>query len=134
MKVIIKKTKEIKDVSFGYAVNFLFPQNLALIANKKNIKLLKKEEEAKKKKTKIEGKKYLRLAKKLDGKEFIIKVKGGKQKLFGSVTKKNILQALPEKDKAIKVLLEEPIKKLGEYKIKLKINKQLITIKIKVKK
>jgi len=74
------------------------------------------------------------LAKKLDGKEFIIKVKGGKQKLFGSVTKKNILQALPEKDKAIKVLLEEPIKKLGEYKIKLKINKQLITIKIKVKK
>lgn len=133
MKVIIKKTKEIKEVSFGYAVNFLLPQNLALALTKKNLEFLKKEKQNQLKKQRLIEKENQDLVKKLANKTFTLKVKAGKKKIFGSITKKDIIKILKVKADKVKVLLEKPIKKLGKYNIDLKIGNQKTTIKVEVK-
>lgn len=125
MKVIIKKTGEIKDVAFGYAVNYLIPKGLAERATEEKIK-------------KLEEKKNLLIIQKNEEKELlqkelqriknqkiIIKVKTAKgKKTFGSVTKKQILNKLGLAKNKAKVLLEKPLKELGKHKIKIKIGNQ----------
>ena len=47
MKVILKDTNIVKDVPLGYAVNYLLPKKLAVIATKAKLAALKKEKDAK---------------------------------------------------------------------------------------
>lgn len=133
MKVIILKTNEIKEVSFGYAVNYLFPKGLAVLATDEKIELIKhKQLEDKAKKTQQQLEDQM-MAQRLAGKEITIKAKVGKgKKLFGSITKKEIIQALGVEGKRVEVILTEPIKKLGEHKIELKIGVERVTIKVEV--
>jgi len=131
MKVIFKKTKEVKDVQLGYAVNYLLPQGLAVIATAKKLKELKKEK-AKVKVEKTEDKlKNRQWAEKLDGKVVELKVTAGKSgKIHGSITKKEIAKELEILKTNIE--LDKPIKKVGEYEVGLKFGQVRAKVKIKL--
>ncbi len=131
MKVIIKKTKEVKEVSLGYAVNFLLPKNLAVVATKTKLAALKKKEVEAKQQKKASKMKDRQQAEKLDGKVITLKVKAGKSgKVHGSITKKEIAKEFDILK--TNIVLEKPIKKVGEHEIKLKFGKVSAKVKLKL--
>lgn len=131
MKVIL--IEDVKDVGSigdiiqvkpGYARNFLFPRNLARPATEANQKVV---EEVKRKKQMVivrEKKAAEELREKLSLASCTISVEAGDDdKLFGSVTAQDIAQAFEEEGLPIdkrKILLDEPIKKLGVYNVTVK--------------
>jgi large subunit ribosomal protein L9 len=132
MKVILTKTNEVKNVSLGYAVNYLLPKKLGIIATKKRL------EELKVKKVEIEtaGKEKnhadRQQAERLDGKVIEFSKTSGKAgKIHGSITKKELAMEL----KVLKTNIElpEPIKKVGEYTVDLKFGDAKAKIKVVVK-
>jgi len=140
MKVIFKKTGQIKDVSFGHAVNYLIPQGLAVQATDEAIlKLQNKLAASKIEESLIKNQKdslKAAILSKLSGKELIIKAKAGKNgKLFGAITKKALAKTLGVEKQSI--VLGKPIKKIGEHKINLKLGSgagTTVTVKIEAKK
>lgn len=133
MKVILKqdvkglgKKGEIINASDGYARNFLFPRNLAAEATQGSIKEheLQKANEAKKKAKDLQDAKEL--ARELSEATVTIKVKAGENgKLFGSITSKDIAEALKSQcnydvDKK-KIVLDEAIKVAGTYNVEIKV-------------
>lgn len=117
---------DLVNVKEGYARNFLIPKGFAVEANPKNIKALEHEkrkihELAKKAKASAEE-----LALKVSGATVTIKAKAGEEdKLFGSVTAMDIADALKKEGMEIdrkKIVLDEPIKRLGNYTINVKIH------------
>lgn len=134
MKVILKKTNEIKDISPGYALNYLIPQGLAVLATEEEIKRLEIEKLRESEKQQEKEKEDKALAEKLRGARIKIAVKTGKaKKLFGSVTKAKIKKALKDlKVDAgrVEVALDKPIKKTGKYKIDLKVGSKKVRIEI----
>jgi len=142
MKIIILKEVnglkpgEIKEVSNGYAKNFLIKNGFAKPATEVNIKLLETEIAKLKK---IEEEKIIALqkeAEKIDGLVIEIKVKTGEDnKIFGSITSKNIAQAIIEKGYMIdkKNISAENIKEIGDHSIEIKFGNNIsstITVKV----
>ncbi|MBU1006355.1 MAG: 50S ribosomal protein L9 [Candidatus Omnitrophica bacterium] len=130
---------EIIQVADGYARNYLFPKNLAKPATDTNLKII---DEIKKKKTSSlakEKKEAEALKEKIALISCTISVEAGDDdKLFGSVTAQDICEAFIaeglELDKR-KIVLEEPIKKLGVYQITVKIHPEVTgTVKVWVVK
>ncbi|KUG23202.1 lsu ribosomal protein l9p [hydrocarbon metagenome] len=134
MKVILKqsvpslgKAGALIKVNDGYARNFLIPKGLAIEANEKNIKLFEHEKANILKKVAKEHKSAQDLADALSNVTIKIARKVGDQdKIFGSVTIKDIESALKEKgyDVNRKMIVHEHgehIKSLGEFKIKIKL-------------
>ena len=125
----IGKQYEIKEVKDGYARNFLVPKGLAKLATKKAIEwaelqkgLLQKQDE--------EGlKKIQELVSNVDGTEVMISVKIGEEgQLFEKITIQKIIEKLKELGFDIKkgqIELEEPIKELGEFPLKIKFEHNL---------
>ena len=131
MKVILLKdvkglgkAREIKEVSDGYARNFLFKQKLAEEAtavkvNSLNIKLnaedYHRQEEIKALKAQAQS---------INGKSVEVKIKCGENgKIFGSITSKEIADAIEHLGVKVdkkKILLKEPIKNLGTFNIEVK--------------
>lgn len=141
MKVIIKKTCEIKEVKYGYAVNYLFPQRLAVLATDKAILEIEKAKKKKEKEAKKLEEKAGEIAKQLNNKTIVVKVKAKKgKKIFGSVTKAQIKKEIillagnEAKKTNIEVLLEKPIKTLGEHQVGLKIGKLGAKLKLEIVK
>lgn len=135
MKIILKDTNDIKNVSFGYAVNYLLPQGLAELATPEKIKALEKKQKELIKNQQQKQKTDKGLVKKLAGKTFVIKAKVGKaKKLYAGITKKNILKSLGVDPDKIEVILTQPIKKLGKHRVELKIGSQRLDILVEVKK
>ncbi len=143
MKVIlIKEVKklgkvgDIVEISDGYARNFLFPRGLAKEASEGNVKELKKRKSAEEKKKNKEIKEATALADKINSFTIKLKTKGGeKGRLFGSITSKDISDALKaqygiEIDKK-KINLSSPIKQTGEVIVEVKIYPE-ITANLKV--
>jgi len=138
MKVILReevkslgRTGEVINVKDGYARNFLIPKGLAVEANPDNIRALEHEKKkiqelAIKAKTTAED-----MAVKLSSKVITIKAKAGEEeKLFGSVTAADIAEALKKEGMDIdkkKILLEDPIKRLGNYTVNVKIHSDIST-------
>lgn len=120
------KKGEMKEVSDGYARNYLLPRKLATEATADNINALKLKEKAKaaqmaKEKAQAEGN-----AKKLSGVQVIIRAKAGSGgKLFGAVTSQEISKALKEQfDIDIeknKIVQADPIKTFGAFTVKAKL-------------
>src|SRR5579863_2609805 len=111
---------EVVKVAAGYARNFLLPKKLAVLANDSNKKIVEQERQAHlRKEAKLEGEAQ-DLAKLMTGVSVTIKQKAGENdQLFGSVTSKDVVDALAAKGFNVdrrKVQLEEAIKQLGEFK------------------
>lgn len=110
MKVILLKdvkgigrAGELVNAKDGYARNFLFPKGLAKEANDSSLKELKDKKESDKHREAEEKKAAESLAKEISETEIIIKTKVGENnKLFGSITSKDIAELL-EKEHGIKV-------------------------------
>jgi len=132
MKVILKVDVEgvgsagdIVEVSPGYARNYLIPRGLALAATSRNVKSLEKQKAEIMKKVDKERKRIEALAQRLaQTKVVVTKQAGEKGKLFGSVTTRDIADALAREGIEIdrkKIVLEETIKTLGSYQVKVKL-------------
>ena len=126
---------EVVKVAAGYARNFLLPKRLAVAATASNKKIVEQERQAhlrKEAKLKTEAED---LSKLMLGVAVTIKQKAGEaDQLFGSVTSKDIAEALAAKNFQIdrrKIVLAEPIKQLGEYTVPVKLHKD-VTVDISV--
>jgi len=120
---------EVVKVASGYARNFLIPKKLAVAATESNKKIVEQERQAHlRKEAKLEGEAQ-DLAKLLNGVRVTISQKAGENdQLFGSVTSKDVADALAAKNFTIdrrKVQLDEPIKQLGEYKVPVRLHKDV---------
>ncbi|MCX5843025.1 MAG: 50S ribosomal protein L9 [Deltaproteobacteria bacterium] len=131
MKVILKvnvdslgKAGEIIKVADGYARNYLIPKGLAVEASNWSMKALEHEKSRIMKKIETERKKAEVMVEKIQGVTCTISRRVGEQdKLFGSVTTKDIESSLIEQGIEIErkmIILEEPIKSLGEFPVKIK--------------
>lgn len=122
----IGKKGDVKNVSDGYARNFLFPKKLAVIADNANMNELKTKQDANKYKRDMSKAVAEELAEKMKDFELVFKIKaGGNGKIFGSVTAKDIADELNKKyfvevDKK-KIGLSDAIKNLGVYNIDIKL-------------
>ena len=120
------KKGELKEVSDGYARNYLFPRKLAQAATADNLNKYKLQEKAKAAQIAKEKAQAEEYAKKLEGVQVIIKAKsGGKGKLFGAVTSQEISDALKEQCgmeiEKNKIVQSEPRKSFGNYEVKAKL-------------
>ena len=120
------KKGEMKEVSDGYARNYLLPRKLATEATADNINALKLKEKAKVAQMAKEKAQAEENAKKLSGIQVIIRAKAGSGgKLFGAVTSQEISKALKEQfDIDIeknKIVQADPIKTFGAFTVKAKL-------------
>ena len=119
----------------GFARNFLLPKRLAVAATDSNRKIVEQERQAHlRKEAKLKGEAE-DLAKLMLGVAITIKQKAGEaDQLFGSVTSKDIADALAARNYTIdrkKIGLDEPIKQLGEYTVPVKLHRD-VTVDISV--
>jgi len=118
-------------VSPGYARNFLLPKRMAVAATESNKKIVEQERQAHLRRETKEVADASELAKMMTDLSVTIRQKAGdNDQLFGSVTSKDIAEALEKQGYTIerrKIALDEPIKTLGEFKVALRLHKNVTT-------
>ncbi len=120
------KKDQLINVSDGYARNFLFPKNLAVPADAKAMGELKSKEEARLHRIEVEKAEARAMAEKLSGITIKITAQAGADgRLYGSVTSKDIAEALTKQigseiDKR-KLVLPDSMKAFGTYSIEIKL-------------
>jgi len=124
------KKGELKDVSDGYARNFLLPKKLAKEATADNLNTFKMQEKAKAAQIAKEKAEANENAKKLESIVVKIPAKAGSNgKLFGAVTSKEISEALAKQHgmniEKNKIVLSEPIKSYGAFDVKCKFGYEI---------
>jgi len=116
-------------VAAGYARNYLLPKRLAVAANESNKKIVEQEKQAYLRRESKEIGDANDLAKMMGSVEVTIAQKAGENDhLFGSVTAQDIVAALERAGYTIdrkKVNLAEPIKALGNYKVTVKLHREV---------
>jgi len=133
------KTGEIKEVSEGYARNFLISKGLAKEANQSNLNDFKQQEKSKELKAQKDEDEAVVLGAKLKDAQVTIYAKAGEGgKLFGAITSKDIAEQMKKQhnvefDKR-KILLTDPIKTLGTITVEVKLHPKVSTkISVEVK-
>lgn len=132
MKVVLLKDVdklgregEVKEVAEGYARNFLIPQNFAKLATDQTIREADSKKAKQEKTDQMELAEAQKIAEQLDGRELFIKVKEKEGKLFGSVNEKTIAKSFTDEGLKIdpkNVKLEEPIKEVGDYDVRMELD------------
>ena len=143
MKVILLKDikgtgkkGDVKEVSDGYARNFLFPKKLAVQAGTTEVKELNEKKKSQEIKKQKEYEAAVELGKKMEEMNVTLYSKAGDGgRLFGSITSKDVAAQIKkehgiEVDKR-KVMLDEPIRTLGSRFVEVKIHQKVVT-KIRV--
>lgn len=145
MKIVLLKSVsglgqagEIKNVSEGYARNYLIPKDLADLVTKHSLGIIDAQKK-KRARTNIQEKlNKKKLAKKLDRKLITIEAKADdNDTLYAGITSKLLameMQAQGHKVEAGEIKLGAAIKKLGEHKAELKLGGGKARIKVKVVK
>lgn len=145
MKVIfIKDVKgqgkkgQVKEVSEGYASNFLLPRGLVRPATEGNVKTLENQATAEQRRKDNEKEEAQQLGKKLDELTLTMKAKSGEGgRLFGAITSKQIAETLASTkgitiDKR-KIELGEPIRHIGVFQVSVKLHTEVkATLKVEV--
>ncbi|MBY0508439.1 MAG: 50S ribosomal protein L9 [Bryobacteraceae bacterium] len=120
---------DVVKVKEGYARNFLLPRRLAVTANESNKKIVEQERQAHLRKEATLKGQAEELGKLMANLTIVIKQKAGENDhLFGSVTAQDIANALEAQKYSIdrkKILLDEPIKQLGDYKVTVKLHREV---------
>lgn len=134
----VGKKYDVKDVKDGHALNSLIPQGAAVHATDKNIKTVEI-----KKRTDLEHKKIqedllIMNLKELDGIKIEISEKANeKGHLFAGIHKEQIIPVIKEQTRIDIlpefIILEKPIKELGEHEITVKVSDRLVKFKLFVK-
>ena len=120
------KAGDIVKVSDGYARNMLIPKGMAKEATEGNVRSLEKQKALAEEKRAAEKAAAQELADKIKEFKTVIKTKGGEGgRLFGSITSKDISEAVAEQHKLNidkkKIVLDAPIKNCGTYEIPVKL-------------
>ena len=139
MKVILTKDVkglgyigEMKEVSDGYARNFLLAKGLAKEATAQNINIAKQQQKANENRKLLERLSAEEAAKKLKGLKVVVKEKCGENgRLFGSVTSKEISEAILKQhgieiDKK-RIVMDGALKDLGEVTLQVKLHAGIST-------
>ena len=132
MKIILKQDVEnvgrkgdIVKVAAGYGRNFLLPRKLAIEVTPSNVKMIEIERQALKKKVESERLSYRDLITKLNEVTLSFARKAGeKDHIFGSVSAADIKDGLDKLGFDIdkkKIVLDEPLKRLGNYSVTIKV-------------
>ena len=128
---------QVVKVAAGYARNYLLPKRLAVEATEANKKIIEQERQAHLRREAKQQTEAAELAKLISGVKVTIAQKAGENdQLFGSVTAQDVVNALEKQNFTIerrKVQLEEPIKQLGEYRVPLKLHREVtaeITVEV----
>ena len=128
---------QIVKVAAGYARNYLLPQKLAVAATAANKKIIEQERQAHLRREAKEKSSAEDLARMMTGVTVTIAQKAGElEQLFGSVTSKDIVEALERQNYHIdrrKIHLEEPIKQLGEFQVPIRLHREVtaeITVRV----
>jgi len=144
MKVILLKdisgkgeAGEVKEVSQGYAKNFLLPQGLALVATPAAIKEAESRAEKERVLESADQAKLVELAKQLEGTEIHLQVRvGSGDRLFGSITAADIAEELNRvichSEAEVKNLIDKknididkPLRQVGNYEVIVKLAKDI---------
>lgn len=136
MEVILREDVEklgtrgdLVKVASGYARNFLLPKRLAVAATESNKKIVEQERQAYLRREAKVASEASDLAQMLSGVSITISQKAGENdQLFGSVTSKDIAEMLEKQGYTIerrKIVLEEPIKSLGEFKVPVRLHREV---------
>jgi len=122
---------EMVKVAPGYARNFLLPRRLAVAATESNKKIVEQERQAHLRRDAKEVADATDLGKMMANLSVTISQKAGENdQLFGSVTSKDIADLLEKQGYTIerrKIVLPEPIKTLGEFKVPLRLHRDVTT-------
>ncbi len=133
MKVILKqdvdklgRKGDIVNVAPGFGRNYLIPRGMAIAVTPTNVKMIEIERQALRKKLEAERQSYKSLAGKLGQVTLTFARKAGdKDVIFGSVSAADVKDGLDrlgfEVDKK-KILLDEPIKRLGNFAVPVKVS------------
>lgn len=136
MKVILRedvdhvgKMGDLVTVKDGYARNYLLPRDMVAPATERNVRALEHQKrliEAKRKKERVAAEE---LVKRLTSIPLTFPMQAGEDdKLFGSVTSKDIAEALAAKDFVVdkrKIVLDKPIKALGTFTVPIKLSSEI---------
>jgi large subunit ribosomal protein L9 len=118
-------------VTPGYARNFLLPRRLALPVTEANKTMIEKERKAHEARLAREREEWEAVAARIAALRFVAPRKVGENEvLYGSVTAGDVAEFLKGKGFEIdkrKVLLDEPIKRLGEQDVRIKLHPEVIT-------
>ena len=134
MKVILRdnienlgKRGDIVNVARGYGRNYLIPKKLAFEVTPSNMKMVEQQQKALRKKLEKEVQTYKEQIEKINAIRLtFLRKAGDKDSIFGSVSISDVGKALEEMGFEVekkKILLAEPIKKLGTYKIPIRVYK-----------
>jgi len=132
MRVILKENREnlgkrgdIVNVAAGYGRNFLIPKKLAIEVTRHNVKMIKIQQQALKKKLEREILSYQEIIQKVNETKLAFRRKAGeKDVIFGSVSSSDIKEELDRLGFDIekkKILLDEPLKRLGNFTVPIRI-------------
>jgi large subunit ribosomal protein L9 len=142
MKVILTKDLEnlgragaLVEVKPGYGRNYLLPRNLAVLATEKNIRQLEHQKAGILSRAAKEKQNMSAMAQKLSSVEVKLTRKVGEQnKLFGSVTSKDIHEQLVSQGYQLErkqVHVPEPLKEVGTHEVEVKLHPE-VAVKLKV--
>ncbi len=143
MKVILNenidhlgKAGEIVDVSDGFARNFLIPHGKAVLATTRSVRELEHARRQVQAQILRERKTAEALKQAIEKVALnIVREAGEEEKLFGSVTNRDVAEALALEGFTVdhrKIQLEDPIKTLGTFKVEIRLNTD-VTAEVKVR-
>jgi large subunit ribosomal protein L9 len=130
---------EVVKVAEGYGRNYLLPRGLAMAVSEANKAMIEKERQAHEARLAKEKSEFQSLADRIGGLRFVAPRKVGENDvLYGSVTSGDVAEFLKAKgielDKR-KVQLEDPIKRLGDHEVRIKLHPEVTaTLKVMVSK
>ncbi|ASA24970.1 50S ribosomal protein L9 [Paenibacillus donghaensis] len=124
------KKGQVKEVSEGYAANFLLPRGLVRPATDGNVKTLENQTAAEQRRKDNEKKEAQELGKKLDELTLTLKAKAGEGgRLFGAITSKQIAETLAATHSIVidkrKIELSDPIRHLGLIEVNVKLHTEV---------
>ncbi len=122
------KAGDIRNVAEGYARNFLIPRGLAVAATEENVRKVQQQKEAQARREAKALQEMQAVASRIEGVELRFQAHVGEQdRLYGSITTADIARELSQKigreiDKH-SVVLEEPIRELGTFKVQVRLGR-----------
>ncbi len=146
MKLLLKenienlgKKGDIVEVAPGYGRNYLIPKKFGIRVTPSNMKMIEIEQKALKKGFEKEMESYNKVIERLNNTQLTFKRKTGeKDTIYGSVSASDIKEALEKQDFDIdrkRILMDEPIKKLGTHTVPVKVFQEYKgEVKVEVKK
>ena len=129
---------DVKEVSPGYARNYLFPKHLAVVADDRVVEQIRKREEAARRRAEKELSDARDVAQRLRKLTVTVYAKTGEGgRLFGSITNSDVAQQLKREagidvDKR-KIEIDQPIKSLGPHEVRVELHSEITeTLKVVV--